>query len=318
MITKDLIEKALDYPGLISRLRDAFGSDAMITPQRHHHDIKNPGMAPSTLLLMPSWQEGKNLGIKIVTVSPHNAARNMPSIHGLYLLFDLDTGDCKHIMDARPLTVKRTAATSALASSFLSRPESKTLLMVGTGALSPELIKAHAAVRPINKVWVWGRHTSKAEAICKQFRDSPFTIAPATKLDEVIGSADIISTATLSETPILPGKMLAPGQHLDLVGSYRPVTREVDDDCIRRSSVFVDTRAGALKESGDMAIPLATGVLTLDRVKAELRDLCRGDHKGRTSKEEITLFKSVGHAMEDLVAATMVAESLDVALRGHT
>ncbi len=310
-IQKNDIDLALPYPALIERLKEAFAYPGIVTPQRHHHEITNPGETDSsTLLLMPAWLPGKNMGVKVVTVTPHNVKYDRPAIHGLYLLFDSNDGDCRLILDAKSLTVRRTAATSALASSFLSRKGSKTLLMVGTGALSSELVRAHASVRPINKVLVWGRHPEKAADLCQNLSGESFEATPVGTLEDGLAQADIVTCATLSESPLVLGKFLRPGQHVDLVGGYRPHMREADDDAIRKSTVFVDTYAGALHECGDMLIPIQSGILSKEKLGGELPELCGGLKKGRQSESEITLFKSVGHALEDLVAAMMVVENL--------
>ena len=308
----DQINQALSFPSLIEALRLAFGSGEAVTPLRHHHDFKNPPEdKDSTLLLMPSWIPGKDLGVKVVTVSPNNAKYQLPAIHGVYLLFDGHTGDCRLVLDAKTLTTWRTAATSALASSFLSREDSRTLLMVGTGALGPQLIRAHATVRPIRKVLVWGRSKDKADALTNSLKGPGIEVVAETNLASAIEEADIISCATLSESPVIHGKYLRSGQHLDMVGAYRPHMREADDEAIRRSSIFVDHYQGALHETGDLAIPLKEGTIRREDIRAELSELCGGRKQGRNNSGEITFFKSVGHALEDLVAARMVAGGMN-------
>ncbi|HRI79963.1 MAG TPA: ornithine cyclodeaminase family protein [Cyclobacteriaceae bacterium] len=310
-ITAEEISTALPYPELIRSIGEAFAQNNAVTPLRHHHDFKNPPEdKDSTLLLMPSWVPGENLGVKIVTVSPNNGNHNLPSIQGIYLLFNAATGICKLLLDAKALTVSRTAATSALASQYLSRESSATLFMVGTGAVAPELILAHASVRPIRKVLVWGRNKDHAAAVCQRLQKAKFEIKVAETIAAGLKQADIISCATLSETPLIKGALLREGQHLDMVGAYRPHMREADDAAIMRSSVFVDHFEGALKETGEIVIPMREGVLKREDIKASLYELCSRTKKGRSSEKEITFFKSVGHAMEDLVAAKMVSEKL--------
>ncbi len=297
--------KAISYSELIPSLKEAFSKPINI-PKRHHHDFPNPDHKDSTLLLMPSWQAGESLGVKIVTVSPENGKYGLPSINGLYLYFDAVTGQPLAAMDANALTKLRTAATSALASSFLSRKDSASMLMVGTGALAPELIKAHKFIRPgIAKIFVWGRNYNKAREICNRLEIDEIETEPINNIEDVLNSVDLISSATLSPYPLIRGSYLQSGQHIDLVGSYRPDMREADDAVLKRSSIFVDTLEGATTESGDLAIPLKENVIALADIKGELSDLCKGA-KGRNNNREITLFKSVGHAIEDLVAARLV------------
>lgn len=221
------------------------------------------------------------------------------------MYLDTITGQLKAILEAKSLTVKRTAAASALASSFLSREDSRSLLMIGTGALSTNLIKAHASVRPIKHVYVYGRDFNKAKAICNQFTTTTqFTIEAIKTIEEKISEVDIISSATLSPIPLIFGKHLKAGQHVDLVGAYKKDTREADNEAILKSSVYIDTYQGGLKESGDILIPLNTGILKEADIKADLFELCGNIKTGRKTDAEITLFKSVGHALEGLIAAT--------------
>jgi ornithine cyclodeaminase/alanine dehydrogenase-like protein (mu-crystallin family) len=311
-IDKQTIEKHFDFPELISRLKAAFGDSSITVPMRHHHDYPNPPETEdSTLLLMPAWDPGKDLGVKIVTVSPNNGEYQLPSIQGLYLLFDAHKGNCKSLLDAKSLTAFRTAATSALASSFLSRKDSSSLFMIGTGALSPMLIKAHASVRPIKKVYVWGRSSAKADEVKALLANESYTVTVVDSIEEGVEAADIISCATLSKTALINGELLKPGQHLDMVGAYKPDMREADDQCLLRSAIFVDHYAGALKETGEIVIPMAQGVIKREDLQADLFELCKQEHSGRQNENDITLFKSVGHALEDLIAATLIAERVN-------
>ena len=304
-IDTDFIEGNTVFSELISELKHHFSNNDVIVPMRHHHDFPNPQMnTDSTLLLMPAWNPSKNAGVKIVTVSPENGQFDLPSIQGTYIYFDAIKGAIKAILEAKSLTVKRTAAASALASSYLSRENSNSLLMIGTGALSINLIKAHASVRPIKNVFIWGRNFEKAVAICEQLQSEDFTITPIRTIEEKISEVAIISCATLSKTPLVFGKFLKDGQHIDLVGAYKKDTREADDETISKASVYVDTFQGGLKESGDIVIPLQNGVLKESDIKADLFQLCTNKKHGRENSEEITVFKSVGHALEDLAAAT--------------
>ena len=304
-IGDDFINGNTIFSELIRTLKEGFSSNKINVPMRHHHDFPNPEVgADSTLLLMPAWNPSREAGVKIVTVSPENGQFGLPSIQGVYLFMDTKKGVIKALMEAKSLTVKRTAAASALASSFLSRKESSSLLMVGTGALAPNLIQAHTSVRPIKKVFIWGRNQKKAKDICDRLKNEEFEIRTVATIEEIINEVDIISCATLSKTPLIFGDYIKEGQHIDLVGAYKKDMREADDILIGKSSVFVDTFQGGLKESGDIVLPIQHGVLKEEEIKSDLFGLCAGDHPGRTNKEEVTVFKSVGHALEDLVAAS--------------
>jgi len=296
----------LDDRGLVECLRQAFrdGADA---PLRHHHAVPAPG-GEGTLFLMPAWQPGRSLGVKVVTVFPGNDARGLSAVQAAYLLLDAETGQPRALLDGAMLTRRRTAAASALAAGYLARADSSVLLMVGTGSLAPHLVAAHAAARPIREVRVWGRSLEKAAALAARLDRAGLRVAAVADLDPAVRAADVVSCATLSAEPLVRGAWLRPGTHVDLVGGFTPAMREADDDAVRRSRVFVDTPA-ALEEAGDLVQPIAGGILRKEDV-ADLFDLVRGRRPGRRGEAEITLFKSVGAALEDLAAAGLAFERL--------
>ncbi len=311
IVSAEDIHNALTYRALIDALADAFRSDIEV-PQRHHHTIAQPG-ADATLLLMPSWNEGGDdrfIGCKIVTVFPDNAKAQRPSVHGQYLLLSGQTGEPLAMMDGRALTAWRTACASALAARFLAREDASHLVMVGAGALAPHLIRAHASVRPIKRVSVWNRTRARAVSLGFGIALAGIEVDIAESLEEVVREADIVSCATLSAQPLIQGAWLKKGVHLDLVGGFTPSMREADDQAIKRSRIFVDTRAGAVKEAGDIVAPLKKKVIEAKAIRGDLFDLTGGKVKGRTSSTQITLFKSVGTAIEDLAAAMLVWRSL--------
>ncbi|RTE55258.1 ornithine cyclodeaminase family protein [Arenibacter aquaticus] len=304
-IPASFIEQNTNFPNLINALREAFMDQDTLVPMRHHHDFPNPEVKEdSTLLLMPAWKPGKQAGVKIATVSPKNGQFNLPAIQGTYIYLDALKGGILGLLEAKSLTVKRTAAASALASQYLSREDSSSLLMIGTGALAPNLIMAHASVRPLKTVYIWGRDYTKAKNLCEELKNAPFQVQPIEAIEDKIMDVDIISSATLSKTPLVLGKYLRPGQHVDLVGAYKKDMREADDETVKKAAVYVDTYQGGLKESGDILIPLKSGVLKETDIHADLFELASQKKTGRTSESEITMFKSVGHALEDLAAAT--------------
>jgi ornithine cyclodeaminase len=257
---------------------------------------------------MPAWLEGRYLGVKIVTVFPDNGRRSLPSVYGTYLLMSGASGVPLATFDGSMLTLRRTACASALAARHLARDDASRLLMIGTGALAPHLVNAHAAIRPIRYVRIWGRSRDKAAELAAKLARPGLAVAATDDLEAAVREADVISCATLSKTPLVRGAWLKPGQHVDLVGSYAKDMREADDDVIRRASVHIDTDAAAA-ESGDLAQPLASGVLTRDAICGTLARLCRGEAPGRRSRDEITMFKSAGTAIEDLAAAVHLYES---------
>jgi ornithine cyclodeaminase len=307
------VDAALAYPGLVDILQEAFRKGA-IAPLRHHHAIALDGRPEATLLLMPAWEAaapggqsaGRHLGIKTVTVFPDNAARGKPAVLGTYLLLSAETGETLAVMDATRLTAWRTAAASALASRYLSQPDASRMLMVGAGALAPYLVRAHASVRPIREVAIWNRTPDRAHAVAANLAADGLAVSVADDLEAAVRQAHIVSTATLSHEPLIRGAWLAPGTHVDCVGAYRPNMRETDDEVVRRARIYVDTRIGAFGEAGDILQPLQAGVIGKEAVLGDLFDLTRGAVAGRGAPEEITLFKSVGAAIEDLAAAIAV------------
>ena len=290
---------------LIERLRQAFAEGASV-PLRHAHKVS--GHENARLLLMPAWREGEALGVKIVTAFPGNAARGAATVAATYLLLDGSTGHPQALIDGEALTLRRTAAASALASSYLSRPESKTLLVVGTGKLAPYMAAAHSAVRQFARILVWGRAPDKARALSDRLVTQGLNAMPVSDLRRALSETDIVTCATTAVLPIVHGADVRPGTHVDLVGGFTPTMREADDELIVKASVFVDTYVGALAEGGDVVEPIRSGVFARSSVKADLAELCRGEKLGRTSADQITLFKSVGTALEDLAAAALVRE----------
>ena len=303
-VNANFIEKYTVFDELIHEVEKAFGVNTTLVPARHHHDFPNPKRENSnTLLLMPACNPGADSGVKVVSVNPYNGEVGLPAVQGSYLYMDASNGQLKAILEAKSLTAKRTAATSALASKYLSREDADSLLMVGTGTLSVQLIKAHTTVRPIATVYVWGRNFEKAKQISEELKEEHYEVIPVKDIRDSIPKVAIISCATLSSTPLLFGVDLIEGQHVDLVGSYKPSMREADDGVIQKSTVFVDAFGPGLKESGDIAVPLRTGILDEEQIANDLFGLCFNKKFARTSENEITLFKSVGHALEDLTAA---------------
>ena len=312
-VSADGVDAALTFGGLVETLREAFRAGA-IQPVRHHHTIERPEGAASTLLLMPAWTDFNtadaaghgHIGVKVVTVSPDNNALGKPAVMGLYLLLDGHTGEPQALIDGPRLTQWRTACASALAASYLAREDAAQLLVIGAGALCPFLAKAHSAVRPIRQIRIWNRTLVNAEIAAEALRKDGLDASAISDLDAALGTADIISSATISTSPLVKGARLKAGAHVDLVGGFTPQMREADDDAIRRARVYVDTRAGATKEAGDIVQPLTSGVLQPTAIVADLHELARGEKSGRASADEITLFKSVGAALEDLAAGVAV------------
>jgi ornithine cyclodeaminase len=296
----------LPFDQLIEGLRGMFiaGCEA---PLRHTHAIAVDGEPAGTLLLMPAWSAGGYLGVKSACIFPGNARRGLPSLHASYMLYDARTGVPLAQIDGTELTTRRTAAASALAAAFLARPDATVLALAGAGRVASVLAHAYRAIRPITRVQVWNVRKPAAEALAQRLRAEGFDAWASDALEAAVRGSDIVACATLATHPIVQGRWLEPGQHLDLIGAFTPDMREADADCFRAASVFVDTSEAAMK-AGDLLDALGSGALAPEAICATLQDLCRGAHPGRRHAHEITLFKSVGAAPEDLAAAVLAYE----------
>lgn len=317
IVNADEVHAHLDYPGLVEALRDLFrrGCDVV---DRMGLSQPLPDGGQNDWLLLPAWQYGRHLGVKLVSVFPGNEKRGLASILGSYLLFDGASGMPLACIDGAAITVRKTAANSALAATYLAREDARALLMVGAGTLSPYLIAAHAAVRPIERVLVWNRTRARAEAVARDVAGQlgSVSVAATSDLEAAVRAADIVSCATASEEPLVQGRWLRPGMHLDLVGGFRETMREADDEAVGRARIFVDARFTAAAHAGDIYQPLKSGLIR-DEDITDTFQLARGERPGRRSPEEITLFKSGGGGHEDLGTAQYLMTRLEQAAGGQ-
>jgi ornithine cyclodeaminase len=304
-IDAEQLRQLTPWQQLIPALEQAFSS-ACHMPERVRYEVSGAG----SLLLMPAWRDGGSLGVKLVQVFPGNTNVGKPAVHGLYMLASAASGEVQAILDADVLTTRRTAATSALASRYLSRSDSRCLLLMGAGRLAWDVVSAHASVRPIEQVLVWARRRDRAAALSARLAATlALRAEPVESLADALAQADIVSTITTTREPILPGRLVRPGTHIDLIGGFTPQMREADDEVLRAGRVYVDMRSAALREAGDIIDPLERGVISRADIRGDLFDLCAGTVLGRESAQEITVFKSVGLALEDLAAATLAAQA---------
>lgn len=294
----DAVAVRLPYARLVPMLRDALSAHCQV-PQRVPFDVGRGAQ----LLVMPAWNE-RYLGVKLVNVFPGNAGHGLPAVASTYVLSDATTGRLEAIIDGEMLTARRTAAVAALAASFLAAPDGGDLLLIGAGRVARELPAAFATVRPIGTVTVWARRPEQAAALARDLCEAGFAAAPCGNLAEAVSTASIVACATLSTEPIVRGAWLRPGTHLSLIGGFRPSMREADSAAIAMSHVVADTRHGVLVEAGDILTPIAEGVIHADHIKADLFELCRGAAASH-SPSGSTVFKSVGHAAQDLAAALL-------------
>jgi ornithine cyclodeaminase/alanine dehydrogenase-like protein (mu-crystallin family) len=300
ILSAEDVARAASYRDWVEALRQGFTLD-IAAPVRHHHQPA----AASTLLLMPAWSK-QWTGIKTVVVKSDNAARGLPSVQATYQLIDNATGTTIAVMDGTELTRRRTAAASALAADYLARPDARTLLVIGAGALCAYFVRAHAAVRTIEKVLIFNRTAEKAQSAVSALHEDRFNAHVCSDIAAGVGEADIISCVTSSTTALVKGAWLKPGTHVDLAGAYTPDMRETDAEAVAKSRVFVDTREGAEAEAGDLLHAEQEGRFRFSDVQGDLAQLCKGTVSGRQSSADITLFKSCGTAIEDLAAAAMV------------
>jgi ornithine cyclodeaminase len=293
-----LVHELLPYAELV----DALAAGHLRPPADVRRTVYSPEGAPEVFLGLPAWQPGEAIGVKLVTVFPANPAGGLPSVQAVYVLFDGGNGSPLATMDGTALTYRKTACDSALGSRFLSREDSTTLLMVGAGGLAAHLVAAHRAVRPsLERVLVWNRTRERAERLAASVGGTVVD-----DLDAAVAAADIISTATMTSDPLVKGGLLSAGTHLDLVGAYLPDHREADDDCVARAAIYVDSRLAAVEESGDLVIPLETGVIAAGDIVGDLFDLCHGRVAGRTDDDQITLFENGGGGHLDLMTGSFL------------
>ena len=300
--------QALPWDRLVPALRQVFAAGCEVPP-RTVHTMELPGDPDGTLLLMPAWQGGHWLVVKTAIVVPGNGARGLPAVSAVVQVFDGRTGEPCAVLDGGEITARRTAATSAMVAESLARQNAARLLVVGAGRIARNLVEAHCSVRNYRHVSIWARRPEAAAALARELRDLLPMVTPAESLETAAREADVISCATLSREPLVRGAWLKPGSHLDLVGAYRHDMRETDDEAVRRASIiYVDTFDGALAEAGDLLLPMASGAITRAHISGELADLCSGTGPARPDETAITLFKSVGTAIEDYAAAVLAIE----------
>ena len=293
---------ALPFATLIAALKTLFIQGCTVPP-RHVHQLGSAG----TSLIMPAWQE-RYFGIKTVNIFPANSERGLPGLFSTYMLYDAATGQPLAHIDGNEITSRRTVAASALAASYLARPDAQRLLVVGSGRVASLLAEAYSQVLPLREIAVWSRNRASAEALAASLRAQGFEALAWEQLEAAVRQADVVSCATLSTSPLIRGEWLQAGSHLDLIGGFTPQMLEADDACFAGAAIYVDTQE-ALQKAGDLLGPMSRGVFAAADIKATLDQLCRGERGGRASAGQRTVFKSVGSALEDLAAAMLVIDA---------
>ncbi|MEJ2804141.1 ornithine cyclodeaminase [Comamonas sp. BIGb0124] len=300
---------AMPFDHLIPALRNLFAIGCEV-PLRHNHTIQKEGQDHGTVLLMPAWSEHLGyFGIKTVSIFPKNSAQGLPGLFSTYMLHSMETGEPLALIDGNEITSRRTAAASALAADHLCRKDASRMLLIGAGRVASLVPYAYRSVRNIESVSVWDINEAASSRLVETLRRDGFDARVVDTLDHAAFGVDIVSAATLSTEPLVLRKYLRPGTHVDLIGSFTPTMRESDDGCFDGTSVYVDTDEAPMK-SGDLLSPIQKGVLRREQIRADLTSLCRAENPGRISEEEITVFKAVGTALEDLAAAAMCYRAL--------
>jgi ornithine cyclodeaminase len=301
---RETVERLLDYPSLIEAIRSAF-LHPPTTPQRLAIPIAETKEQPGgTVLVMPSIRPAGLLGVKIITIQPTLTERPGGATRAVYVALDAKSGELKGLIDGHALTLRRTAATSILAAQILARPNPGTVLIVGTGSLAKSLARAYAAVFRPHQLLIWGRRESKAQALVDELGEQEIVARPTSDLPNALGRADIVSSATLAREPVILGRHVRPGTHVDLVGGFTRAMREADDDLITHAAVVADVES-TFVETGDLAEPIESGLIQKSDIMT-LNEVLLGARKARHSSSDITLFKSAGHALEDLAAAELL------------
>ncbi len=281
-------------------------TDAMIEGHRMPPaDLRDVLLArgEDRLLSRAAWIDGLGVGVKSVTVFPGNPAQGRPSIHGAMLVFDDATGAVEAVIDNALVTRWKTAGDSLLGARLLARKGARRLLIVGAGTVAASLIEAYGALIDGVEISVWARRPEQAEALAGRYPG----VRAAPDLEAAVTAAEIVATCTMAREPLIRGDWLQPGQHLDLIGAFTPEMREADDTAMRRSRIFVDSRATTIGHIGELTIPMAAGVISEADVLGDFHDLVAG-RAGRRSDEEITLFKNGGGAHLDLMTARMILD----------
>lgn len=311
ILSADDIRRALPMPDAIEAMRQAFVAlteKRAIVPHRIHLPVaRNAGVS----LIMPSYVDADQptnqaLAVKVVSLFDHNQARGLARIQAAVIVIEPDTGRPLALLEGATLTAIRTAAASGAATDLLARPDSHTLAMIGAGVQARTHLQAVCAVRPIKQIRIFSRTPAKVELLLKEFSGTPGIAAEMIVADSVQAAtfgADIICTTTTSKTPVFDDNDVSPGVHINAVGSYTPQAREIPGATVARAAVYVDSREAAWSEAGDLIQPYDAGLITRDHIRAELGELILHPELGRKSDDQITLFKSVGIAVQDAMAA---------------
>ncbi len=310
LINADRVHELLTFKDLVPALRQAHLGGMPRHSDRSIYNETNSQGHPDSFIILPAWEPGEGILAKLVTSFPNNRARHgISNVNSIYVYINAENGVTEAVIDGEAVIFRKTSADSALGSQLLSREDAENFLMIGAGGLAPYLVRAHLSVRPnLKRIQIWNRTVANAEALVKLLDEMGIKSEVASNLDAAVAEADIISSATMASEPHLKGKLLKPGVHVDLVGSFTPEMRESDDDVMRRATIFVDHRQTTTR-SGEFLGPFERGVISQDEVQADYFELCQKTHSGRSRADEITLLKNGGGSHIDYYVAKYVMDS---------
>ncbi|MFW6128790.1 MAG: ornithine cyclodeaminase family protein [Candidatus Aminicenantaceae bacterium] len=314
VLSKKDVQKAITMTEAIEAVKNAYiqlSRGNTDVPQRSHIPVKDKGVT----LFMPAYlPAAESLGTKIVSVFPGNPGKDLPTVHAVVVAIDTETGQPEAVMDGTYLTAVRTGAASGVATELLARKEAKNVCIIGAGIQGRTQLEAVCCVRNIKKVFVYDVNSKASRDYIKEMKRKgaplPKDFENVASLKEVLRKSDIICTATTSLTPVFDDSDLKPGTHINGVGSYRLDMQEIPEETVARSKVFVDSHKASMAETGDLIIPLKKGVITEEHIQTEIGQVAAGEAQGRSSKEEITFFKSVGVAVQDVAVSKLIVEKV--------
>ncbi|PCK32415.1 ornithine cyclodeaminase family protein [Pseudoalteromonas piscicida] len=306
IISRQAVADSLNYPQLIQALRYGFAQDAG-TPMRQVFELDNSDSNHDAFAVLPAWNADV-IGVKAFTYFPNNNQHHKASLYSKIMLFGREFGEPLALVDGTEVTLWRTSAVSALAADYLAPKEAKHLVFFGSGNLASYMINAHLSVRKYSKVSIIARNAEKGrlllEFMSSQHPEVEFVLHYK-PTESIIASADVISCATGSPSPLFNGHWLSAGTHIDCIGNHHKTYRECDTTTVANSRVFVDSRVNVLNEAGELLLPISEGKFSAEQVVAELSEMTK-NNLGRNNKDEVTLFKSVGTALSDLIGAKLV------------
>ena len=297
------IQTALPYPLLVEALAQGLQQFAQ-TPAR---SFFSPNQDASCVMIMPAWRPHQMMGVKLVSIWPENNAKGESAVSAVYVMISCLDGRPLAVLDGTELTLRRTAAAAALAAKRLARENSETLAVLGTGSLSVPLVQAHTDTMRLKNVLVWGRQFHKTQRVVKQLKELGIEVRAMGDLEETLALSDVVAVATTATEPFLKADWVKPGTHISLVGAFTPQMAEAEPVLMARSQLFADCRASVLEKGGEVFQAIKQGLVLDSDIIADLAELtAQSDRNWRHDGQAITVFKSVGFALLDLIAAEVV------------